>query len=111
MMDENTNTATSENRSQLYEVTRKVLLATIGAAAIAAEEITKAVNHLAQRGAQAQEETRQRYEAAKAEQERAQADAATPPAEVDALNTRLAALKAELDALKEQDAREGEPRI
>ena len=111
MMDENTNTATSENRSHLYEVSRKVLLATIGAAAIAVEEVTKVVNHLAQRGAEAQKETRQRYETAKAEKERAQADTSTPPAEVEALNTRLSTLKAELDALKNQGAQEGDPRI
>jgi len=98
-------------RTVFYELSRKVLLATIGGAAIASEEISAFVNRLAERGELAEKdarrlitevlETRQKLE----EEQKVEHDrlkAAAYKAEINALNVRIAELSKRIEDLKKE---------
>lgn len=99
-----------EKRPPLYEATRKVMLAAIGAAAIAQEELDGFVSRLAERGEIAErdarklaEEMKQRRDQIIEERRVRFVTGARKPAtkeDIEALNARVAELTRQLDELK-----------
>lgn len=96
-------------RTVFYDLSRKVLLAAIGAAAIASDEISSFVSRLAERGEIAQQDARrliteileQREKLEKEQiQERERQRADSVKAEIDALTSRIAELNKKIDELK-----------
>jgi polyhydroxyalkanoate synthesis regulator phasin len=105
-----------EKRSPLYDVTRKVMLAAIGAAAIAQEELDGFLNRLAERGELAEKDARrlagemkERREEIIEERrsERHTSRVTATKADLEALNNRVAELNRQLDELKRSQNREG----
>ncbi len=99
----------SEKHTPLYDMTRKVMLAAIGAVAIAQEELDGFLNRLADRGELAERDARKLAEEMKqkresmVEERRAQRYAtrnAATKEEIDALSARVAELTRQLDELK-----------
>lgn len=98
-----------EKSSPFFEMTRKLMLAAIGAAAIAQEELESFANRLVERGelaekdarrlAQEMREKRERVMEERRAQREQQRRTATRE-EVEALTTRLAELNRELEELK-----------
>jgi polyhydroxyalkanoate synthesis regulator phasin len=100
-------------RTLFYDLSRKVLLAAIGAAAVASDEINAFVTRLAERGEIAEKDARglirdvleQRQ---KLEEEQKQEDerqkAASARVEIDSLTTRIAELNKKIDELKKSQA-------
>jgi polyhydroxyalkanoate synthesis regulator phasin len=97
-------------RTLFYDLSRKVLLAAIGAAAVASDEISGFVAKLAERGEIAESDARklirevlaqrEKLESEQvAEQERSTA-AAADKAQIDALNTRILELNKRIEELK-----------
>lgn len=104
-------------RTVFYDLSRKVMLAAIGAAAIASDEISNYVSRLAERGEIAEGDARKLIrevldrrqkleEEQKAERER-QRSAATK-GEVDALNARILELNKKIEELKKSQEPAGE---
>ncbi len=96
-------------RTVFYDLSRKVMLAAIGAAAIASDEISSYVTRLAERGEIAEGDARklirevlERRQKLEEEQktERERQRSAASRAEVDALNARIAELNRKIDELK-----------
>jgi polyhydroxyalkanoate synthesis regulator phasin len=96
-------------RTVFYELSRKVMLAAIGAAAVASDEITSFVTRLAERGEIAEKDARRLItevldqrekleEEQKTEQEHAKA--AVNKAEIEALTTRINELNKRIEELK-----------
>jgi polyhydroxyalkanoate synthesis regulator phasin len=96
-------------RTVFYDLSRKVLLAAIGAAAIASDEISSFVSRLAERGEIAQQDARrliteilEQREKLENEQlqekERQRTDSVK--AEIDALTARISELNKKIDELK-----------
>jgi polyhydroxyalkanoate synthesis regulator phasin len=96
-------------RTVFYELSRKILLAAIGGAAIASDEISNFVSRLAERGEIAEKdarrlirevlESRQKLEEEQKVDQEHQKSAATR-AEIDALNARIAELSKRIEELK-----------
>ncbi len=119
---ESNNHSNQPTRSPLYDAVRKVFYATVGAGVLAAEEVSKLLDSLAERGKAAQAAEEQRYrQAREAARAAAQAEATSPAAEMpvaedlEALAERRARLQAELEALQRQQeplaGPEGENRL
>lgn len=97
-------------RTVFYEMSRKVLLAAIGAAAIATEEIHGFVSRMAERGELAEKEARSLIKEVLEEREKLEKEQknTTPPAaaqpdtngEIDALQARVAELNRRIEELK-----------
>lgn len=96
-------------RTVFYNLSRKILLASIGVAAIASDEISSFVNRLAERGDIAQQDARQLIKEILAsreklekeqqeEQERQQI--ASSKAEIESLTNRVAELNKKIEELK-----------
>src|SRR5512146_2978567 len=109
--DEQTQPDEPVKRTVLYELSRKVLLAPIGGAAIASEEIAAFVNRLAERGELAEKdarrlitevlETRTKLEQEqKAEHDRQKA--AAYKEEISSLTARIAELSKRIEELKKE---------
>jgi polyhydroxyalkanoate synthesis regulator phasin len=102
------------NRTGLYEASRKILLASIGAAVIAQDEIEGFVNRLVDRGEIAEKDARklvrdiidrrEKMEREKKAPHQAAQPAATK-ADVEALTEKIAELTKKLDELKAQSAK------
>jgi polyhydroxyalkanoate synthesis regulator phasin len=101
-----------EKRGSLYELTRKIMFATLGAAVIAQDEMDSFITHLAERGEIAEKdarrlvnelvERREKLERERrAEQHRTQPGVATK-ADIDALNARIAELTRKLDEMNQE---------
>lgn len=96
----------SEKRSPLYETTRKIMLAAIGAAAIATEELDGFLTRLAERGELAEKDARslaaemREKRASIIAEHRASAAGTATRADVDALTARVAELSRQLEELK-----------
>jgi polyhydroxyalkanoate synthesis regulator phasin len=113
---ESTPVEESEKRSPLYDATRKVMLAAIGAAAIAQEELENFLNRLSERGELAERDARKLGEEMKLrrermmEENRMRREAARRPAskdEVEQLSARVAELSLQLEELKRTKAPKG----
>src|SRR5512146_2126952 len=109
--DEQTQPDEPVKRTVFYELSRKVLLATIGGAAIASEEISAFVNRLAERGEIAEKdarrlirevlETRQKLE----EEQKIEHDrqkAASYKEEINTLTARIAELSKKIEEMKKE---------
>lgn len=119
-MENKVDSSMDENgkRTSLYEATRKVMLAAIGAAAIAQEEITNFINRMAERGQLAEQDARRLAEEMKEKRDRImeerRAERVASPAhkaatkdDVEALNARVAELTRELEELKRSQSSGG----
>lgn len=102
----------STRRSTLYEATRMILLAGIGAVSLAQDEVNSFLDKLVERGEMAESDARklvreviERREKLENER-RQQAKEAKPPAatraDIDALNARIAELTRKIEELREQ---------
>jgi len=100
-----------ESPASWYEITRKVLLAGIGAAALAQEEIVQFLNRLVEKGEIVERdarrliqellEERERLERErKAEQGKRGAAAAATKADIEALSARIAELQKRIEELQ-----------
>jgi len=96
-------------RTVFYELSRKILLAAIGGAAIASDEIANFVSKLAERGEIAEKDARKLIREVlesreKLEQEQKaeaeQSKAAASKAEIEALSNRIAELNKKIEELK-----------
>lgn len=104
-------------RSPMYDALRKVFYATVGAGVLAAEEVSKLLDNLAERGKAAQTAEEQRNRQAR-EAAQAAAPVTEPPVveDIEALAQRRARLQAELETLRRQQQEplagpEGENRL
>jgi polyhydroxyalkanoate synthesis regulator phasin len=96
-------------RTVFYDLSRKILLAAIGGAAIASDEIANYVTKLAERGEIAEKdartlirevfESRQKLEKEQKEVEEQKSNQATQT-EIEELNARIAALNQKIEELK-----------
>lgn len=96
-------------RTLFYDLSRKVLLAAIGAAAIASDEISSYVAKLAERGEIAEKDSRKlirevlEQREKLEEEQKAEAEATKSPADkaqIDALNARIGELSKRIEELK-----------
>lgn len=102
----------NKHRGAFYDVTRTILLAAIGAASLAQDEMSRFVDRLVERGEMAESDARKlvremldRRE--QMERERKTWKASSPaasPSEVDALNARIAELTRQIEELKKAKA-------
>ncbi len=118
-MDTNTVETPAEDREKhtpLYDATRKVMLAAIGAVAIAQEELDIFLNRLAERGELAERDARKLAEEMKEKRERMMEEArarretyrrTASKDEIDALSARVAELTRQLDELKRSQGQGG----
>ena len=101
-----------EMRKNMYEMSRKLLLASIGAAVVAEEEISVFIKRLIERGELAEKDARRLmkevmdrrekiYRERAAETEHNQASAAATRSDINALNARIAELTRQIEELKE----------
>lgn len=107
-----------EKRSPFYDTAHKIMLAAIGAASIAQEELDNFVSHLADRGQIAERDARKLAQEMRErrdkiiEERRAEWGGAhrhASKADVDALNARVAELTRELEELKRSQGQGGSP--
>lgn len=100
-----------EARSPLYEVSRKVLLAAVGAAVIAQDEIENFVERLVEHGEMAEKEARklaqevlERREKLERERrmERERRVGGVTKADIEALNVKIAELNKKIEELKKE---------
>lgn len=107
----------SEPHTTFYDVSRKVLLAAIGAAAIAQDEIEGFVSRLVERGEMAEKDARKLVQEVldrrerlekerRATREQSKGSAAATRADVEALNARIAELNKKIEELKKEKAGE-----
>jgi len=101
----------SKGRSSLYEATRTLLLAAIGAASLAQDELSAFIDRLVERGEMAEAdarklvrevmERREKIERERRQQEQ-KASGATPitRADIEALTARIAELSRQIEELK-----------
>jgi polyhydroxyalkanoate synthesis regulator phasin len=117
VIDEETRPDEPVKRTVFYELSRKVMLAAIGAAAVASDEITSFVTRLAERGEIAEKDARQlihevldQREKLEEEQkiEREQAKATTDKAEIEALSVRINELNKRIEELKKGQQSSGQ---
>jgi polyhydroxyalkanoate synthesis regulator phasin len=105
-----------EMRNNMYEMARKLLLASIGAAVVAEEEISAFIKRLIERGELAEKDARSLmtevmerrekiYRERTAEVEHGQATAAATRADINALNARIAELTRQIEELKEMKSK------
>jgi polyhydroxyalkanoate synthesis regulator phasin len=96
-------------RTLFYELSRKVLLAAIGAAAVASDEISVFVAKLAERGEIAENDARKLIRDVLAQRQKLEEEqkaeevrgtAAADKAQIDALNARIAELSKRIEELK-----------
>jgi|GEM_PF-806124 len=96
-------------RTIFYDLSRKILLAAIGAAAVASDEISGYVAKLAERGEIAENDARKLIREVLAQREKleeeqkleqAPSQAAPDKAQIDALNARIAELSKRIEELK-----------
>jgi len=102
-----------EGVGAFYEISRKVLLAAIGAAAIAQDEIEGFVSRLVERGEMAEKDARKLVQEVldrreklekerRASREQSRAGAAATRADVEALSARIAELNKKIEELKKE---------
>jgi polyhydroxyalkanoate synthesis regulator phasin len=100
-----------KNRGPLYDATRMVLMAAVGAASLAQDELNGFVDRLVERGEMAENDARKLVREVldrrdKAEQERKQkarksaGEPAATKADVEALTARIAELTRQIEELK-----------
>ncbi len=104
------NKQTTEKHTPLYELARKMMLASIGATVVAQEEIENFIDRLAERGELAEKDARQLMHEMRDRREKImkerEAKAARPQtagvtkADIDALNNRIAELTKLVEQLK-----------
>jgi polyhydroxyalkanoate synthesis regulator phasin len=97
-------------RTIFYDLSRKILLAAIGAAAVASDEISGYVAKLAERGEIAENDARKLIREVLAQREKLEEEqkveqvstspAAPDKAQIDALNARIAELSKRIEELK-----------
>jgi polyhydroxyalkanoate synthesis regulator phasin len=96
-------------RTLFYELSRKILLAAIGAAAVASDEISGYVAKLAERGEIAENDARKLIREVLAQREKLEEEqkvepvpstAAPDKAQIDALNARIGELSKRIEELK-----------
>jgi len=97
-------------RESIYDLSRKVLLAAVGAAAIAQDEIDGFVNHMAERGELAEKDARSLMKEILERREKVIRErragfsrhhpAAATKADVDALTAKIAELSQQIEELK-----------
>lgn len=112
MTTENSSQENTEKHGSFYEISRKILLATVGATMVAADEVDSFITRLAEKGELAEKDARhlmrefiERRETARKEQAASRAAAAAQPpqasmADVEALKAQVADLTARLEELK-----------
>ncbi len=110
-----TKTNERENRSQLYEITRKIMLAAIGAAAIATEELDGFLTRMAERGELAEKDAQKlaaemkEKRASIIEERRANVTQRhATRADIETLSARVAELTRQVEELKAAQRRPGE---
>jgi polyhydroxyalkanoate synthesis regulator phasin len=117
VINEETKPEEPVKRTVFYELSRKVMLAAIGAAAVASDEITSFVTRLAERGEIAEKDARQlihevldQREKLEEEQkaEREQAKASSDKAEIEALSVRINELNKRIEELKKGQQSSGQ---
>lgn len=101
---------TTEKHSTLYELVRKMMLASIGATVLAQEEIENFINRMSERGELAEKDARQLMQEMRDRREKIvkerEAKTARPQAagvtkaDIDALNNRIAELTKLVEQLK-----------
>lgn len=102
-----------EGRSAFYDVSRKVLLAAIGAAVIAQDEIEGFVGRLVERGEMAEKDARKLVQEVldrreklekerQASREQSKSGAAATRADVEALSARITELNKKIEELKKE---------
>jgi polyhydroxyalkanoate synthesis regulator phasin len=108
-MHENMNQAEGKKHNAFYEATRRVLLASIGAAMLAQEEVEAFVNRLIERGEMAEvdarrlvREVRERRERLEREQQERKQKTAVHNADIAILAERIADLTRQVEELKRQ---------
>lgn len=110
-MDEKEEKKCCETPSPLYEISRKMLLAAIGAAVIAQDEIENFANRLVERGEMAEKDARKLVQEVldrreklenerRAAREQAKTGAAATKADIEALSARIAELNKKIEELK-----------
>jgi polyhydroxyalkanoate synthesis regulator phasin len=113
MMDTQTDyTDADKKRGPLYEVTRQILLAAIGAISLAQDEVNAFVTRLVDRGELAESdaknlvkemmERRERMEQERRQQHTESKQPAATRADIDALNARIADLTRQIEELRGQ---------
>ncbi len=100
-----------EVRSSLYELSRKILLAAVGAAVIAQDEVDNFVNRLVEHGEMAEKEARKlaqeilEYREKIEEEhrsERAHRTSGVTKADIESLNAKIAELNKKIEELKKE---------
>jgi polyhydroxyalkanoate synthesis regulator phasin len=105
-----------EMRNNTYEMLRKLLLASIGAAVVAEEEISAFIKRLIERGELAEKDARNLmkevmdrrekiYRERTVETEHSQATATATRSDINALNARIADLTRQIEELKEMKSK------
>jgi polyhydroxyalkanoate synthesis regulator phasin len=103
------NKQTNEKHTPLYELARKMMLASIGATVVAQEEIENFIDRLAERGELAEKDARQLMHEMRDRREKIMKEreakarpqtAGVTKADIDALNNRIAELTKLVEQLK-----------
>jgi polyhydroxyalkanoate synthesis regulator phasin len=113
MVTEDEQKAEKERKTPFYDMSRKVLLAAIGAAVIAQDEIDNFVGKLVERGEMAEKDARKLVQELierreKLDKERREArqhvrpSGAATKADIEALTARIAELNKKIEELKQQ---------
>jgi polyhydroxyalkanoate synthesis regulator phasin len=109
--EEPTTVEGKKQRSAFYDATRRVLLAGIGAAMLAQEEVESFVNRLIDRGEMAEEdarrlvrEVRERRERLEREHRERKQSAAVSNPDIELLAARIAELTQQVEELKRQQS-------
>jgi polyhydroxyalkanoate synthesis regulator phasin len=108
---ETENTENNKSRGPLYDATRTILLAAVGAAALAQEEMNHFVDRLVERGEMAEADARklvrevidrrEKLERERKQQEKkASGDTTVTKADIEALTARIADLTRQIEELK-----------
>lgn len=116
MTNESENKETTKNRGALYEATRTILLAGIGAISLAQDGINNFIDQLVERGEMAETdarklarevmERREKLENERRQHAQEQKRTAATRADVEALNARIADLTREIDELRRRQERQ-----
>jgi polyhydroxyalkanoate synthesis regulator phasin len=106
----------SSKTSSFYELSRKILLASVGAAVIAQDEVSSFVDKLSERGEIVEKDARrlvkevmdrrEKMERERKTQAQSERSAAVTRADIDALNNRIAELSKKLDEMVAQSSQE-----
>jgi len=97
----------------LYDATRMILLAAVGAASLAQDELSGVLDRLVERGEMAEADARKMMRemidrreklARERKSQKPAAESAAPSADVEALNARVAELSRQIEELKKEKA-------